>query len=319
MKFGLGTITRGIFGAPDAYKAIAAAAEKAGFDFIAVTDHLVVPAELESHYPYVPGGAFKAVDDGSCLDQLSTMSFLAACTTRVRLLSSVMVVPHRPAMLAAKMLATLDVLSKGRLILGVGAGWLREEFELLGANFPDRGAVTDEHLAAFKELWTKDRPQFAGTHVKFKDVIFHPKPVQKPHPPLWIGGESKGAIRRAIRLGDCWYPGNNSQTQPLDTPARLAAGIKRVREQAEATGRDPKSLGVSLLVQDHFEWVDAKVNDGSHRRMFTGTSAQMLEDADALTAIGVGHAALRLGGASIAEAVGRIERFGAEVIAKHRG
>lgn len=319
MKFGLSTRTRQVFSSADNYLAAAAAAEKAGFDFLSVTDHLVIPAQRETHYPYVPGGAFGGGQAGHNLDQLTTIAFLAAATTRLRLLTSVLVVPHRPAVLAAKMLATIDVLSKGRLIVGAGAGWMKEEFAALSANFPDRGAVTDESLEAFIELWTKERPSYHGKHVRFDEVIFEPKPLQKPHPPLWIGGESPPAIRRAIKYGSAWYPGNNSQTMPLDTPARLKAGIEKVRGQCEASGRDPATLGFALLVQDFFEWGDYQVADGSARRMFTGTSDNMLEDAEALTAAGVSHAALRLGGSTIEETVAHIERFGAEVIARHKG
>lgn len=319
MKFGLSTITSRVFTSPDAYAAVAAAAERAGFDFLSVSDHLVVPAKHESHYPYVPGGAFTAAQHGHCFDQLATVAFLAACTTRLRLLTSVLVVPHRPALLTAKVLATIDVLSKGRLIVGAGAGWMKEEFAALGADFPERGAVTDESLAAYIELWTKDRPAFHGKHVRFDEVIFEPKPLQKPHPPLWIGGESPPAIRRAIKYGTTWYPGNNSQTMPLDTPARLGAGLDKVRGECAKSGRDPATLGFTLLVQDHFEWVDRKIADGSARRMFTGSSEDMLADAEALTGLGISHAALRLGGATSDEAVARIERFGAEVIARHKG
>jgi probable F420-dependent oxidoreductase len=232
----------------------------------------------------------------------------------------VMVVPHRPAMLTAKMLSTIDVLANGRLIIGAGAGWMGEEFKLLGAPFEQRGKVTDESLEAFIALWTKDGPvSYHGKHVSFTDAVFYPKPLQKPHPPLWIGGESPGAFRRVIRFGNVWYPGNNSQTKPLDTPKRLAAGIADVKRMCEAAKRDPASLGVALLVQDFFEWGDYKTQDGSARRMFTGTSADMAADAEALSAAGVGHVALRLGGATGADAVARIERFGAEVIAKTRG
>ncbi|MEZ5817047.1 MAG: LLM class F420-dependent oxidoreductase [Hyphomicrobiaceae bacterium] len=318
MKFGLSTITSRVFTSPETYVAVASAAERAGFDFLSVSDHLIVPAQYESHYPYVAGGTFAPAQHGHCFDQLSTVAFLAAATSRLKLLTSVLVVPHRPAMLTAKMLATIDVLSNGRLIVGAGAGWMKEEFAALGANFPDRGAVTDESLAAFIALWTKERASFHGKHVNFDEVIFEPKPVQKPHPPLWIGGESPPAIRRAITYGTTWYPGNNSQTMQLNTAQRLASGIEKVRAQCEKAGRDPQTLGISLLVQDHFEWGDHKTADGSGRRMFTGSSDDMLADAEALGSIGVGHVALRLGGNNAREAADRIERFGAEVIARHK-
>ena len=319
MKFGLSTLSQRAFTSPDAYVAVAGAAEAAGFDFLSVSDHLVIPGARETHYPYVAGGAFGGAEQGHCFDQLTTIAFLAAATSELRLLASVMVVPHRPAVLSAKMLATIDVLSKGRLIVGAGAGWMKEEFEILGANFPDRGRVTDEYLAAFIELWTQAQPTFQGEHVNFSDVVFEPKPLQKPYPPLWIGGESPPAIRRAIAHGDTWYPGNNSQTLPLDTPARLAEGIASVRNRCEAAGRDPATLGFALLVQDVFEWEEHSIADGTQRRIFTGTSADMVEDAEALAALGVGHVALRLRSDTVADAVERVQRFGAEVIAKTQG
>lgn len=320
MKFGLSTLTRGIFSNRDTYMAVARAAERAGFDFLSVSDHLIVPGNLKTRYPYTATGVFGATEHGHCFDQLSTIAFLAGCTEKLRLLTSVMVVPHRPAMLTAKMLSTIDVLANGRLIIGAGAGWMGEEFKLLGAPFEQRGKVTDEYLEAFIALWTKDGPvSYHGKHVTFTDAVFYPKPLQKPHPPLWIGGESPGALRRVIRSGNVWYPGNNSQTKPLDTPQRMAAGIAEVKRLCEVAKRDPASLGVALLVQDFFEWGEHKTQDGSARRMFTGTSADMAADAAALSAAGVGHVALRLGGATGADAVARIERFGAEVIAKTKG
>jgi probable F420-dependent oxidoreductase len=316
VKFGLSTVTRGVFTTPDNYLAVAKAAERAGFDFLSVSDHLVVPANLRSRYPYDGAGVFAAAEHGHCFDQLATVAFLAGATERLRLLTSVTVLPHRPVMLTAKTLATIDVLAKGRLIIGAGAGWMKEEFELLGVPFEDRGPLTDDYLAAFKELWTKDKPSYRGKYVQFSGLLFFPKPVQKPHPPLWIGGESPPALRRAIKFADAWYPGSNSQTKPLDTPERLAAGIADIKRQCAASGRDPASLGVALLVQDFFEWGDYKTADSSARRLFTGTSPDMAADAAALSALGVGHAALRLGGNTAAECVGRIERFGAEVLAK---
>jgi probable F420-dependent oxidoreductase len=318
MDFGLSTLSRGVFVSGEAYLETAKAAERAGFGFLSVNDHLIVPASLGSAYPYTQGGAWAAAEHGHCFDQLATLAFLAGSTSRLRLLTSVMVVPHRPPILTAKMLATIDVLSGGRLILGVGSGWMKEEFALLAAPFEDRGRATDEYLEAFKELWTKDTPSYRGKYVSFADVIFAPKPAQKPHPPVWVGGESPAALRRAIKLGDCWYPGNNSQTKPLDTPGRLDAAIKALRGMAEAAGRDPATLDVSLLVQNPFEWTVQKTQDGSARRLFTGSSADMAADAAALEAIGVRHVAIRLGGGSLPQVLERIDRFGREVIGSSR-
>ena len=316
MDFGVSTLSRGVFVTREAYLETAKAAERAGFGFMAVNDHVIVPASLGSAYPYTQGGQWAAAEHGHCFDQLATLGFLSGCTSRLRLLSSIMVVPHRPAIQTAKMLATIDVLSGGRLILGVGSGWMKEEFGLLGAPFEDRGRATDEYIEAFKELWTKDRPAYSGRHVNFADVIFAPKPVQKPHPPIWVGGESPAALRRTIKLGDCWYPGNNSQTKPLDTPARLGAAIAHLHGKAEAAGRDPASVDVCLLIQNPFDWTAQKIADGSARRLFTGSSADMAVDAAALEAVGVRHVAMRLGGSSLQEALEHIDRFGREVIGR---
>jgi probable F420-dependent oxidoreductase len=316
MKFGLSTVTRGVFTTRENYVAIAKAAERAGFDFLSVSDHLIVPGDFKSLYPYAEGGVFGAAEHGHCFDQLATIAFLSGCTERLRLLTSVLVVPHRPPMLTAKMLATIDVLSNGRLILGAGAGWMREEFALLGAPFEDRGLATDEYLGAFRELWTQERPSYEGKYVSFSDVLFYPKPMQKPHPPIWIGGESPAALRRTIKFADAWYPGSNNQKKPLDTPSRLATGIAELGRASEAAGRDPTTIDLALLVQSHFDWVSRKIQDGSARRMFTGSSADMAADAAALQEIGVRNVALRLGGDTLEAAIERIERFGAEVLTK---
>ena len=318
MRFGISTLSRGIYTSREAFQKVAQAAEKAGFDFLSANDHIVVPAKLGSAYPYTQGGVWSASEHGHCFDQLATLAFVAGCTETLRLLTSVMVVPHRPVIQTAKMLATIDVLSNGRLILGVGAGWMQEEFKLLGAPFEDRGRATDEYIEAFKELWTKERPSYKGQHVDFDNLIFAPTPIQKPHPPIWVGGESPAAMRRTVKLGDAWYPGNNNQLKPLDTPARLAAGIAELHKLAEKSKRDPNSLGVTLIAQAPFGWTAETVQDGSARRMFTGNSSEMAADAVALAGIGVTDVALRLGGATLAEAIERTERFGAEVIAKAR-
>src|SRR5262249_12351132 len=198
-------------------------------------------------------------------------------------------------------------------------GWMEEEFALLGAPFKERGAVTDEYLAAFQELWTKDAPAFRGKHVSFSGVLFYPKPVQKPHPPIWIGGACAPALRRTSRFAHARDPGNTRQPIRLDTPQRLAGGIAHVHKACEATRRDPKTMEVALLVQNYFEWEPHKIADGSARRLFTGSAADMIDDTRALPGVGADYGALRLGGETVADAVERIERFGGEVIAKMGG
>src|SRR5271166_3723298 len=191
MQIGFNLPISGPMSSPENLARIAQQGEALGYDSLTLTDHIVLPNLRVPGYPYSESGEFFGEGPERRHEQLTAAAFIAAKTTRIRLVLAVMVVPHRPAVLTAKMLATIDVLSGGRLIVGVGAGWLKEEFEALGTPpFEERGAVTDEYMLAFRELWTKDSPRFDGRFVKFNDVVFAPKPVQKPCPPMWVGGES---------------------------------------------------------------------------------------------------------------------------------
>jgi alkanesulfonate monooxygenase SsuD/methylene tetrahydromethanopterin reductase-like flavin-dependent oxidoreductase (luciferase family) len=216
--------------------------------------------------------------------------------------------------LAAKVISTADLLSNGRIIVGCGAGWMKEEFEALEAKpFAERGLVTDEYIAAFKELWTKDDPVFKGKHVSFENLMFDPKPVQKPHPPIWIGGESQPAMRRAVALGDAWYPGSVNPAARLDTPARLGKAIGELHKMCAAAKRDPATLGVSHVVLSPVDW-SAQPGHDSPRRAFTGSAADMAADAAALSALGITHINLTFQTTSLTETVERIQRFAEEVM-----
>jgi probable F420-dependent oxidoreductase len=293
--------------------AFAQRAEALDYRLIGVVDHLVLPRDVATRYPYTEDGIWPGTPTGECLDVLGALCFLAGCTERIGLLSSVMVVPHRPAVTAAKMLATADVLSGGRVIAGVGAGWMREEFEALGApSFEQRGAVTDEFLTAFRTLWADDAPAFRGDHVKFNDVIFRPKPARQ-RIPIWVGGESAPALRRTVQFGDAWYPVSNNQQIPLDTPARLAKGIERLHLAAEAAGRDPASIDIAYLWFKPVTWSEQSA-PGIGRILFTGSSAQMVEDASALARIGVRHLVVLLQAPTLAESLESLQRFAEDVI-----
>ena len=166
-------------------------------------------------YPYTDDGVWPGAPTGECFDAIATLAFLAGCTQRIKLLTSVIVVPYRPAVLAAKLLLTADVLSGGRVIAGVGSGWMREEFAALGTPpFDERGAVTDEYLQAWKTLWTQERPALAGKYANFDNVVFMPKPVSQPHPPIWVGGESPAALRRTVQFGDALVSGVEQPEDP---------------------------------------------------------------------------------------------------------
>jgi len=160
-------------------------------------------------------------------------------TSRVQLGFSVLVLPYRHPVLNAKMLATLDVLSAGRLIVGVGVGWMEEEFLALGSDFPHRGQVTDEHIQLMKSLWTRDEPEFSGQHYRFSEMTMYPKPVQKPHPPIWTGGITTRALLRAARLSDGWHGIRMN-------PEGIAGVAHRLQRMREESGQDFSGFEVSL-------------------------------------------------------------------------
>ena len=206
MQIGFNVPTTGPLIEPDSLVRIVTEGEALGFDYVTISDHIMVPRNLESKYPYTGSGEFPAGASAAWLEQLTTTAYIAALTKKLRFVLSVMVVPHRPAVLTAKVLSTIDYLSKGRLTLGIGVGWCREEFEAIGAApFDDRGTVTDEWMAACRELWSAEAPKFDGKYVSFDDVVFTPKPVQQPIP-IWVGGESAPALRRTVRYAHGWYP-----------------------------------------------------------------------------------------------------------------
>jgi probable F420-dependent oxidoreductase len=273
--------------APDILTRIAREGEAMGYDYLTLTDHVVLPDLPVPGYPYSESGEFFSEGPEHRYEQLTAAAYIAAKTSRIRLVLAVMVVPHRPAVLAAKMLATLDVLSGGRLVVGIGAGWLRAEFDaVVTTPFSARGAVTDEYLQAFRTLWTEKTPRFAGQWVKFDGIVCEPKPVQKPHPPIWVGGESGPALRRAARLGDAWYPIGSNNRHLLDTLPRYRAGIDRLRRFTVEAGRDPANLALTYRVKRYGEAVPEQATDGE-RRLFSGSDADIAGDLRLLRALGV--------------------------------
>ena len=315
MKFGFSIPNRGPLACPEAIGALAAKAEAHGFGWLAVPDHIVIPKSYASRYPYDVSGKL-AADWGDCMEQLTLMTHLAAVTKTARILSSVMVVPHRPAAFTAKAVATMDRLSGGRIDLGVGAGWLREEFEAIGApDFDARGRVTGEYLQAFKTLWTADEPSMAGEFAAFDAIVFEPKPAQRPHPPIWVGGESAPALRRVARFGDVWFPIGANPRHPLDTPERFAAGVARMRAVAEKAGRDPAEIGLAFWANWYREDV-TRENDEGRRFILTGSDEQIVEDALALRELGVTRLLFNFLRPTLEETLGAIDRFRENVMAR---
>lgn len=287
MNVGTTIPVRGPLANPGDVRSLAEKAEALGFDHLAVTDHLIVPKTIDSRYPYSKSGAFPGSPSGACFDQFSLLAYLAAISTKPRLVTAITVVPHRGAVHTAKIVSTIDVLSSGRVVLGVGAGWMKEEFEALNLPpFEARGRVTDEYIQAFKALWTEDDPRFDGDHVQFANINFLPKPVQKPHPPIWVGGESPAALRRTARAGDVWFPIANNPRYPMDTSARFKDGVERLHQVAEKEQRDPASIGLALFANWYDESKTMKTDDGE-RQLLSGSAADIAGDIDALADLGV--------------------------------
>ena len=277
-------------------------AEDLGFAGIQFPEHIIMPVR-----PDVPSVSVVWYDN------FVLAAYLAALTKRVRLIFSVMVAPYRPPVQMAKMAATLDQVSGGRLVLGVGVGWLRGEFRTLGIPFNERGAITDEYLKAMKVLWTAERPSFSGKYTSFANIAFEPKCVQQPHVPIWVGGRGPGPLRRVVELGDGWNP-------MTGTPEELATEIAWVKEQAAQAGRDPSALDFSytLPVGEPDEAQDmstAHVTGGAHQAPKRASSPE-----EAIEAIGrhrdagFNHLALRIGWKKPADFMRQMEWFAAKVM-----
>ncbi|WP_165943356.1 TIGR03619 family F420-dependent LLM class oxidoreductase [Roseicella aquatilis] len=316
MQIGFNAPSGGPLATPESLTRLAQEGEALGFGYATVSDHVVIPTDIHARYPYTDSGEFPAGSRGERHEQLTQAMFLAAKTTTLRLVTSVMVVPHRPAMLAAKILSTIDVLSGGRLTLGIGAGWLAEEFEALQVpDFAARGKVTDEYVLAMRELWTSPTPRFAGEHVRFENVSFEPKPVQPGGPPIWVGGESGPALRRTARLGDAWYPIGTNPSFPLDSLARYRAGVARLRALVEREGRDPTSVGLAYRVQKYGPDLPATAEDGE-RRLFSGTPRQIADDLKALRDLGVQGVDLTFPGGTTEAVIASMRSFRDQVMEK---
>jgi len=305
MRYGFYLPTRGACATPEALETIVQRGEALGFHSVMIADHVVFPAAIASRYPYTVSGEFPG--GGDALEQLTLVAFVAGRTRRLRLVTSVMILPYRNPVLTAKMLATIDVLSSGRLTVGVGVGWLREEFEALAApDFERRGAASDEYLRIFKRLWTESPASFAGEFYRFTDLRCLPRPVQKPHPPIWIGGHSAPALRRVARYGDGWHPVGANPAVPL-RPAELRAALDQLVRLTEAEGRDPSALTVSFKAPVYD--VTAVAPGGAERRPFTGTPQQVADDIGTYEKLGVSELVFDFRSEHLAETLERMARF----------
>jgi probable F420-dependent oxidoreductase len=238
MEIGCHLPTQGPLATSEALVTFARRAEEHHMASLWVSDHVVFPKESTSRYS---GGRFPHAPDTPYLEPVVVLAAASMCTQRARLGASVFILGHRNPIVMAKMLTTIDTLSGGRLICGVGVGWWAEEFAALGVPFKTRGRQADEIIRVFKELWTADAPQFDGEFFRFSKIGFAPKPAQKPHPPIWVGGNSAAALRRAVALGDGWH---GTQQHPED----LRGTLERLRREADKAGRPLETLQLSLRI-----------------------------------------------------------------------
>jgi len=250
-------------------------AEALGFHSGWVSDHVAWPRAIESKYPYSDDGSFAPATDMPWLDPIGTLFFVAGCTERLKLAPTVLILGYRPPVLTAKAIASLDVVSDGRVILGVGVGWMKEEFEVLGMPYDHRGKRADEQLELFEAFFTEDSPSFHGEYYDVPEVGFAPKPVQAKVP-IWVGGDSEAAYRRTVRFGDAFH----AAFQSLD---EVRTGWGRVQELAAENGRAPDELRLSIrLYLDPGASMPAAKSIG-------GSPEQMLDTVGQWAAIGVDH------------------------------
>ncbi len=288
--------------------AFAQAVEALGFQSIWMGDHIVLPVDETDQYPYTPDGRFVARPDDPQLDALITLSFIASSTSRVDIGTTVAIVPYRNPILQAKMFATLDVLTNGRAICGVGVGWLEKEFDALGASYPERGPVTDEYLEIFRTLWENDEPEYHGRHYEFEGIYFSPKPVRDGHLPIWVGGHSRRAIRRAVKYGDAWHPTRH-------TPEFVANNLPYLRRYSEQSGRNPDEVTISLKRTLHF--TDMNIEEGPANRSngaLIASTGEVIEDVRACYDIGIEQLTFDFRTSSVDDCIRTMEHLAGSVI-----
>lgn len=280
-------------------------AESLGYDSVWAADRLVMPWKIETAYPYSKESTFIVPPDRPFFDTLTCLAFLAGCTEKIQLGMSVMVLPYRHPLHWAKIATTIDQLSTGRLIMGVGVGWMEEEFTAMNAPFKERGAVSDEQLTLLKQLWTEEHITFKGKYYNVDDIAFNPKPYQKPRVPIWVGGEGKYAQRRAARYGDAWFP-----YFVRITPAELAERFDYVRKIAREAGRNPDALALACCLPIELTPDDAQQEEN----YLKGSVEQVTDRLKMFEKVGVTHIGLQFMVPHYPERQEQIERFAREAL-----
>jgi probable F420-dependent oxidoreductase len=266
--------------------------EALGFDSVWASDHVVIPFEIRSRYPYNATGDFPLPPTTNFLEPLTALSVVAGVTERLRLGTTVLVLPHRHPVLAAKMLATLDHLAPGRVILGAGVGWMREEIELLGAPYDQRGAWTDEAIQIMRKCWRDERVSHRGRFFNIPEIGVEPKPAHRTIP-IWIGGHTPRAMRRVAELGEGWHAA-------FATPDVMRKGLVELKAACAKIGRNPAEVTLSV-----------RLGLGAKR-----PSGEVLDELKALREVGVSHVIVETRVASAQDMTQLLDRFTNEVRAK---
>ncbi len=262
MHFALTGVGSGSTVRPEPLVQVAQEAEVLGFESLWIPEHLAVPVQMDSPYPYSADGQFPGGPNAGLHDPFVALAFVAAHTEHIKLGTGVFVLPLRNPLAVAKAVVSVDVLSKGRLLFGIGIGWLKEEFEAVGMSFTNRVSRTREWVAMLKTLWAEETPYFQGRYHSFPPIGFHPKPVQQPHPPLLCGGESEPALRRAAELGDGWIGVRHS-------PDSVKPLLEQLQQYTEEANRNFAQLditvGLDAGVQPDLDTIKRFEDAGVHR------------------------------------------------------
>ncbi len=290
MRFGVALPNFGRYAEKDAILNISKASEELGFDSIWVSDHIVIP---ESHQGF--GDMF--------YEPLITLTYIAACTNRIQLGTSVIILPYRNPIVLAKMISTLDVLCGGRVILGVGVGWLKDEFNALGIPYGERGYITDESIEILKVLWTREEPSFKGRYYNFSKIRFLPRPIQRPHPPIWVGGNSRRAIERAVNKGNGWHCVGL-------TPEEIKKGVEYANKLLSSNGKGTSdfviSLRKNLQIKDTSE---KKIKEAVDKERLRGTPDEIADGINRYRESGVSHLIFHILGGTLNGIIESMELF----------
>lgn len=262
MKFGLRYCNTGRYVDPAAAVELAQAGEEAGFESVWTIEHTVIPEGYASTYPYAASGKLGSRDDFALPDPLIWMAYVAAATQRVKLATGILILPQHSPVVLAKQVATLDHMARGRILLGIGVGWLKEEFDAIGVPFARRGKRADEYVAAMRELWSAEKPSFSGEFVQFHNAYCRPQPPAG-RVPIIVGGHSEAAAKRAGRLGDGFFPARGAPAELFDI----------VRRTAEEHGRDPKAIEITVGLPDDLAKIPDLAAMGVGRVLVPVTSA----------------------------------------------